>query len=112
MTFTANGPDVHWCLVPIAVASLHALARKYERGADRSYAAVLADLRRLAGAAAGADGLRLHHDYVVRTADGGWLGVAVALRLAEGEAPITVLNARTWLDADSLARCAVAATAA
>jgi hypothetical protein len=51
---------------PLGDACLHALARRYQRGADRSDAAVLSDLWALAGG-----------DFRVRAGGGAWVGERV-----------------------------------
>jgi hypothetical protein len=71
----------------LADVGLHALARRYERGADRSDAAVLRDLVPLARSAATVNG-----EFAIPTADNGcWIGRVTRVRGA------SVLAVRTFV---------------
>jgi hypothetical protein len=81
--------------VSLAAVSLHALARRYQRGRDTSETAIFADLARLA------DNFRLVVTlprFAIAVPGGTWVGEP----MNTGEA--TVLAVRTYYDADSGAR--------
>lgn len=71
--------------------SLHALARRIERGVDRSHAALVRDLSALA-AAGDEDGER-----VDTPPDGFWLGGMI--NALDGKRPVRLRHVRTWLPA-------------
>jgi hypothetical protein len=75
--------------MPRAIVSMHALARRIERGADRSHAALLADLAVLASSADDGD-----H---VATSGGFWRG---EVEVMQGTDKVTTKarNVRTWID--------------
>jgi hypothetical protein len=81
----------------VATLSLHALARRFQRGQDGDVAAVLHDINLAASAASGE--LTPGAGYRVRTDDqgGGWRGRAINHGLADGTSRV-VLSIRTWLD--------------
>lgn len=72
---------------PGANVSLHALARRIERGADRSHAALTRDIAVLVDA--GVEGER------VDTAAGFWLGGVIDAM--DGYRPIKLRHVRTWI---------------
>jgi hypothetical protein len=74
----------HWQAV--ALVSLHAIARRIERGADRSHAALTADLARLLDADPCAD--------MVAASDGFWVGAVQEMEGREGVSRIR--SVRTW----------------
>jgi hypothetical protein len=72
---------------PKAICSLHSLARRIERGEDRSHAALIRDLAVLAEAPEDGD--------VVMTSDGGcWAGSVIRMRGPNGVLPVR--HVRTW----------------
>jgi hypothetical protein len=75
---------------PLGDAGLHAVARRFERGTDRSDAAVLADLLELA--CAFPERAMAGGDFRVATRDGYWLGELVSY---DGQ---PFLTARTFMD--------------
>jgi hypothetical protein len=78
----------HW--TPYALVSLHALARRIERGADRSHAALVRDLAVLADA--GDDG-----DRVPTPGGGWWRGSVVTVGSGNGVV-VRPRGVRTWVD--------------
>jgi hypothetical protein len=79
-----------WRLHPQANVSLHALARRIERGHERDHAALLRDLAVLANA--GEEGER------VATGEGSWFGPVID---ADDQGHrIRMRNVRTWLPTD------------
>ena len=74
----------------LACCSLHALARRYQRGFNTSRAAILSDL----GALAGAPDDATTDEREVRTQHGRWIGAMVTLRA--GERTERALVARTF----------------
>ena len=87
--FTLVGMDgkLHLRWLPLANISLHALARRIERGREHDHATLLRDLTVLADA--GEEGER------VNTPDGFWLGGTVDAE-DTGRA-VRLRNIRTWL---------------
>ena len=78
---------MHW--VPVAIVSLHALARWFERSGLRDHAALLTALAVLADAAEDGD--------EVETPDGGrWLGGIEPMRGTDRQTA-HARNIRTWL---------------
>jgi hypothetical protein len=77
---------------PVACVSLHALARRIERGAERGHAALIGDLAVLAEAPADGDGERVD----TPASCGLWLG-AVILAQDDGGEACRIRNVRTWL---------------
>jgi len=78
---------------PVVSISLHALARRFERGRDRSSAAVLADMERLASPADEADER-------VPTADGHWIGDVITAGDGGAGRTLRLRSIRTWLPSD------------
>jgi hypothetical protein len=84
---TLRDARLHPTWEPVAICSLHALARRLERGADRSHDALFRDLCTLAVVAD-------HDRERVAASDGYWIG---DLREMKGRAGVSkVLNVRTW----------------
>jgi hypothetical protein len=81
----------------VTTISLHAIARRFQRGADSDVAAVLHDIN-LAGAAAETE-LLLGAGYRVRTdgQGGGWRGRVINHTIEDGSQR-AVLAIRTWMD--------------
>jgi hypothetical protein len=73
--------------VPLVAISPHALARRIERGADRSHAALFVDLAVLASAEG--------EEVPTPASAGRWLGSAVVAQ-NDGQ-PVKLANIRTWL---------------
>jgi hypothetical protein len=91
--FLAKAEHVHLDTTILAIASLHAVARRLQRGRDMADAAVMRDMHALAAAAPGGEA----HDEVVVPASGGrWVGTRAPV-LRHGET-ILVLAIRTFLD--------------
>jgi hypothetical protein len=67
---TAWEAVIRWA--PIAICSLHSLARRIERGEDRTHDALLADLAALVDADPDAD--------QVAAGDGFWIGPVIGMR--------------------------------
>jgi hypothetical protein len=76
--------------MPVAIVSLHAIARRIERGADRSHGALLADLAVLIDG--GGDG-----DHVA-TSGGFWRGEVETMEGTDKVA-VRARNVRTWVGA-------------
>ncbi len=76
----------------LALVNLHALGRRFERARDRSGTAMLADLRKLATAAAVREGAVA----VVELAEGAWAGEMIDARDPRGHVEKT-LAIRTYL---------------
>jgi hypothetical protein len=74
--------------LPVANVSLHGLARRIERGRDRSPEAVLADIEVLATASGG--------EVETPRSEGCWLGEVVTARI-DGR-PVELMNVRTWIN--------------
>ncbi len=101
-TFTAD--KKRWTMIAecLATFSLHAIARRIERGRDTSYQAIIADLTTLVAA----------YDYImaapypamtfeVPTADGGrWIGECVSADFVDGRPQRKVMAVRTYLGPD------------
>jgi hypothetical protein len=85
LALTAGALTETWS--PVASVSLHAPARRLERGRNASYAALIADLACLADPPADAS----HID----TADGAWCGTMVNTDTRRG-GTVRAFSARTW----------------
>jgi hypothetical protein len=84
---TKDGKVIHRVHPRVAV-SLHAIARRVERGADRSHDALLADIAILVNA----DG----EDVPTPASDGQWLGNSIIAQ--DDGKPCRLLNVRTWVN--------------
>jgi hypothetical protein len=101
---------MHWFDVPprvdqttsqcLAVVSLHALGRRYERGRDHSHAAIIADLQALATVNVNdAERFPEGERFQIPTPRGSWCGTAVGVGMAADVGGNAVrLVVRTFLD--------------
>jgi hypothetical protein len=79
---------------PLAAVSLHALARRYQRGAGRADAAIVRDLQVIADWPDGADS--------IAAGNGFWRGASVRATDDNQQAAIDMLAVRTFLAAEQL----------
>jgi hypothetical protein len=95
------GPDVLTCETKsLATISLHALARRCQRGRDTSARVVLADLKALA--LAHAEVLQVGGPFTVPAVDGRWAGEVLRLRQRDGGgATVPIVAARTFFAFDA-----------
>jgi hypothetical protein len=85
----------------LALVGLHSLARRFERGRDRSTEAIMRDLRHLGEA--GETQRRAGEHVIVPVPDGQWAGVVMLVNIkGMSDEAQPLLVARTFIDSDSI----------
>ena len=83
----------------LAAISLHGLGRRYQRGADTSDAAIIADIRALAAAHERLVKLPEDTRFDVALPGGRWLGTVLDVRAAASGGVDRILSGRTFVEA-------------
>jgi hypothetical protein len=96
ITMTANGNRLHAGARMRCTFSLHALARRYQRGLDCDDAALLLDMELVAQLDADACDVGTGYKITTDEHGGGWRGRTVRVRGDDGHEQ-RVLSVRTWL---------------